>query len=214
MRIWAAVADVPLAVYSQTAIDERLSNLDWVSRIALAHEAIVESFSLAAALVPMKLFTIYTADDRVIADLRRRRSQVDAALRRVLNHQEWGVRVARAPVAGAAPPRRRDARSGADYLRHKRTQRDRAATVAGSGRRIAGELFRTLSNRSRAARRRTSRELAASGGPLLLDAVFLVPRVKARVFGAAVRRQGRPLERIGCRVVLTGPWPPYSFVQP
>jgi hypothetical protein len=213
LRVWLAVADVPLDVYNEPAIERRLHDLDWLSRLAMAHETVVESFSRAAALLPVKLFTIYTADDRAVADLRRRRTQIDAALLRVLRHQEWGVRVARAADAPSAAPASRAVPTGAAYLQHKRAQRHRESIAADASRRLAGQLFRALSREVRASRRRTARQLGAAGGPLLLDAVFLVPRVKARAFAAAVRQQGRPLERIGCRVVVTGPWPPYSFVQ-
>src|SRR6266850_2633247 len=53
-----AVADVPLARYGEAAIGRGLSNLEWVSRAAVAHEAVVESFIDAAAVLPMKLLTI------------------------------------------------------------------------------------------------------------------------------------------------------------
>jgi hypothetical protein len=41
---WLAVADAPLARYGEASINRRLSDLDWVSRAALAHESVVESF--------------------------------------------------------------------------------------------------------------------------------------------------------------------------
>jgi hypothetical protein len=50
------------------------------------------------------------------------------------------------------------------------------------------------------------------GGPLLLDAAFLVPRRRARSFQSFAAREAGSLARSGYALTLTGPWPPYSFV--
>src|SRR5262249_57760618 len=83
-----------------------LADLDWVSRAAVANEAVVEAFSGANAVLPMKLFTIFMSDERVLAHVRRDRQRIAAMVKRVANHQEWGVRVIfdRPP---APDPRRR-----------------------------------------------------------------------------------------------------------
>ncbi len=52
------------------------------------------------------------------------------------------------------------------------------------------------------------------GGPLLLDAVFLVPRARAVSVPEARRpERRRTLARQGYGLTMTGPWPPYTFVQ-
>src|SRR5258706_6060813 len=68
--LFVAVADAPLNRYSEAAINRGLTDLDWVSRAAVAHEAVVESFITETAVLPMKLFTIFTSDDRAMAHVR------------------------------------------------------------------------------------------------------------------------------------------------
>jgi hypothetical protein len=51
------------------------------------------------------------------------------------------------------------------------------------------------------------------GGPLLLDAAFLVPRARAASFKALTARESRSLARQGYGLTVSGPWPPYTFVQ-
>ena len=53
-----------------------------MARAAVAHEAVVESFIGASAVVPMKLFTIFTSDERALEHMRRDAPRVDAVLRR------------------------------------------------------------------------------------------------------------------------------------
>ena len=74
-------------------------------------------------------------------------------------------------------------------------------------------MYDRLHARSRMARRRTAGELPEQGGPLLLDAAFLVPRSRAASFRSLVTREGRRLGRRGYHVTLNGPWPPYTLVK-
>jgi hypothetical protein len=215
---WLVVADAPLAQYGEAAINTRLSDLDWVGRAAIAHEAVVESFIAADAVLPMKLFTIFTSDDRALDHVTREQRRIDAVLKRVAGHQEWGVRVildrGRASVpdrtasrAAATPA------SGVGYLTRKKTQRDAAAELARRAREVVADLYDSLAAESGLAKRRGASELPAEGGPLLLDAAFLVPAKRSAKFRSLAARLARALDRQGYRVSLTGPWPPYSFIQ-
>src|SRR5439155_12091793 len=105
---WLVVADAPLTRFGERAINSRLSNFEWVARCAVAHEAVVESFIRAPAVLPMKLFTIFASDERALEHVRRDSRRIGMVLDRVRNHHEWGVRVVvdRTP-AMAAPVRRR-----------------------------------------------------------------------------------------------------------
>ncbi len=211
------VTDAPLSRYGEVAIRRGLSDLAWVSRAAVAHEAVVEAFIDATVVLPMKLFTLFTSDERAIAHLHGDRRRIDALVKRLASHHEWGVRlVLERPAAGVprstvhAKPARS---SGVAYLTQKKAQRDAAAERTRHAGAIAAGLYDRLAERSRAARRRPASELPVQSGPLLLDAAFLVPRSQSRGFTALARREQRVLARKGYALTITGPWPPYTFVQ-
>src|SRR5205823_4043949 len=88
-----AVADAPLSRYGERAIERGLSDLDWVSRAAVAHEAVIESFIDATAVLPMKLFTIFTSDARALDHVRADEARIRALVKRVANQHEWSVRI-------------------------------------------------------------------------------------------------------------------------
>jgi gas vesicle protein GvpL/GvpF len=214
---WLVVADVPLERYGEKPINAGLSNLNWVSRAAISHEGVVEGFTGATGLLPMKLFTIFASDERALEYIHAERRRIDSALARVLHHEEWGVRVAltgRRMSAGSGDKgRSRTPLSGSGYLEHKKLQRDVAVELAQHAKEIAADLYDLLAKHSTIARRRSVTELPSSGGALLLDAVFLVKRARAAIFRKAVERQARGLKSDGYAVSLSGPWPPYSFMQ-
>ena len=70
-----------------------------------------------------------------------------------------------------------------------------------------------LAARAGLAKRRPTGELRVTGARLLLDAAFLVPRTHAAPFEALASHESRRLARQGDRLMLSGPWPPYSFMQ-
>jgi hypothetical protein len=212
LKKWLVVADVPLDRYGESAINARLQDLGWVSRAAVAHEAVVESFIDAAALVPMKLFTIFTDDVRAAEQLDAQGDRIDAAVKHVRGRIELGVRVTLARRRPQARPLKRAA-SGAAYLAGKKAQRDHAAELAGNAQAVVAELYDDLARLSADAVRRAASEIPVRDGPLLLDAAFLVPRTRAASFRRMVARKAKDLASDGYRVTVTGPWPAYSFVR-
>jgi len=225
-NLWLVVAGAPLDRYGEETINRKLSDLDWVSRAAVAHEAVVESFIHQRAVLPMKLFTIFTSDDRALDQVRGDRRRVDAMVKRVANHVEWGVRVAldlarrsakssaaKAPRRSASPRPGAKALAGASYLSQKKAQRDAAVELAEHARETVAALYDRLAARSKLANRRMASELPPQGGPLLLDGAFLVQRSRATAFRALIAREARRLGRLGYQVTMSGPWPPYTFVK-
>src|SRR4029077_9340735 len=102
--LWLIVSDVPLEVYGPSRLEPQLRDLDWVSSIAVAHEAVVEHFSRSrgATVVPMTLFTMFSSIEKALDDVAGRRGPLDRVLRRIAGCEEWGVRVTRLP-GGATP---------------------------------------------------------------------------------------------------------------
>src|SRR5438132_3139974 len=132
--LWAIVADAPLDRFSGEALQQELQDLEALSRHALAHASIVEFFFHRAPVIPLKLFTLFSEDERARRQLRGRAPQLRRLFVRLRGHEEWGVRMTSSTVDGrwsmvnapAAPKRERDggsmvgrrpaAASGREYL--------------------------------------------------------------------------------------------------
>ena len=210
--LWLVVATAPLDLYSGESIDARLADLDWVSRCALAHDAVVEHVARQAAVVPMKLFTLFTSDERAVAHVARTRRKLARLFARVADREEWGVRLLlderRALGTRETPV---SAVSGRDFLVKKKAAKDARQQVVADALRDADALFETLDRVADDSRRRTPAVEGATSR-MVLDAAFLVPRRDARRFRATVATAAPPLEARGFTLSLTGPWPPYHFV--
>lgn len=224
--VWLIVSTVPAAQYDEAALATGLTNLDWVGRRAMTHEVIVEHFLAAPAVLPMQLFTLFTTDERALEHIARERRRVDRILTRLERQQEWGLRLsfdekgARQAVEDAhrrpSPKGSRrvaPAESGAAYLARKRDLRDVTGAQLTAAKRAADRLYRAMSSEATESRRRTATEQATPGSRLLLDAAFLLPKTRANAFRNTLRQHARKLSGSGLVVSLTGPWPPYNFVD-
>ena len=219
--LWLIVADAPLSRYGDEPIARGLKDLDWVAAAAMAHERVVEHFTDAKAVVPLKLFTLFASDERALAHVAEDRRRIERLLDRVTGRQEWGVRVmldeTRAlrrwteRVARDARRPSRRAPSGATFLRRKKAERDATRALLADARRGADEAFATLARDADQAKRRTLSTVETQAR-LLLDAAFLVPSRRAGRFRTVVDRLAGRLKDRGSRLSLTGPWPPYTFV--
>ena len=210
--LWLVVADAPLPRYGEAAIAKGLRDLAWVSRCALSHEAVVESWLGAKALVPMKLFTIFDNDVKAIAEIAGEKDRLERVVERVGGKVEWGLRVRHAdappPTPSPAKPR-----GGAGYLTGKKRAWEAARRRAGEGQARAEAAFSVLSTAAAEADRRPPPAGGQVKTNLLLDAIFLVEVSKRVRFRSVARRLTRDLQHEGYRVELSGPWPPYNFVE-
>jgi hypothetical protein len=116
-------------------------------------------------------------------------------------------------TGGGTSKRSQAKASGSSYLQRKMAERDAGAELAERAREVVAELYDRFAQRSTDAKRRTITAIAGQRAPLLLDAVFLVARARASSFRAFAKTQARRLAPEGYLISMTGPWPPYSFVQ-
>ena len=212
-RLWAIVQSVPEADYSETALTQGLQNLDWVGPRAIAHERVIEAFLSTRALLPMPLFTLFTSDDRAVQHVQSDGTRIRRLLKRVEGKVEWGLRLTFDEKAARGKVSSRPVMSGTEFLARKRDVLGINRTRLKEARGAADRVYKSISRLVTAAQRRTSLERVAPGSRLLLDAAFLVPAGKSGAFRSAVRQQTRDLRAMGTAVSLTGPWPPYNFIE-
>jgi hypothetical protein len=220
--LWAIVQSVPESQYGEAALARGLQNLDWVGPRAIAHERVIEAFLTSPALLPMQLFTLFTSDARVVEHVRSDRARIARILKRIENKVEWGLRLTYAdpkgprrtgPTAKTSSADLSGTRPGAKYLARKRDILDSNRARLADVRKRADRVYKAVSRKAAASRRRTSLERAAPGSRLLLDAAFLVSAAKSGTFKSAIRRHARDLRAVGVEISLTGPWPAYNFIQ-
>ncbi|NUW43119.1 GvpL/GvpF family gas vesicle protein [Nonomuraea rhodomycinica] len=208
----AYVSTVPLDQFGEEPLRRSMEDLDWLEETARAHHRVVEAVAREAAVVPVRLVTVYSGDEQVEALLEERCDDFARALARVAGRQEWGVKVYAA--AGEEPAREEEGgktpeRPGTAYLKRRQEQirgREEAWRRAGAR---AEDIHGALSSIAVASRRHRAQDPQLSGRPesMVLNGAYLVDRERGEEFARAVEELRGP----GGDVQLTGPWAPYSF---
>ena len=211
-RMSLVVSDVSAAVYHTDALESKLADLDWVAAAGAAHHAVVDALAEAGDVVlPFRLFTIFSTEDRARATFAEAKTGMAHAFDRVRGRQEWVLRIGKpdpsrvpAPLAtGTAPA------TGTGFLQAKADARREAVARAERVRQDAAAAFDELAGLADAA---TSRPVDPAGN-LLCDGAFLVQPTRVPDLRDALTRSAKRLLGDGCPVSLTGPWPPYSFAS-
>jgi len=213
--LWLITADVPLDVYGPRHLEARLGDLEWVSAVAIAHEAVVEHFTRArgAVVIPTKLFTMFSSLEKAIEEVGEGRATIECAMKHIAGSEEWGIRISR-KSGGTLPGRAtRAARpaSGAAFLAARKEARDASAGLRLAAIAAADAAFERLGRHARDVRRRERRQEPGANPPVL-EAAFLVTAGARARFKAEARRQAAACAAAGAELTLSGPWPAYNFV--
>ena len=209
---WLVHAPVPLERYGAGALEASLKDFEWVSKAAVAHEAVVGHFSRRAGttVIPMKLFTLFSSPARAVAEMRRRTRRLERLFSKLQGCEEWGVRIMR---GRPRIPTRDDGRpaSGTAFLEARKRARDESRDAVRESAEAADAAYAVLSEIAADHRRRDPE--AAGVTPPLLDAAFLVPVRRRARFQTTVKEAARNVTRHGGQLTVSGPWPAYTFVS-
>jgi hypothetical protein len=218
----ALVSDVSLLEFGEEALRENLNDVEWLERTARAHERALETAMDQTTVVPTRLCTIYHGEEQVREMLDGEGRGLREALDRLEGKTEWGVKViadpealTRAAAIDADPGDGSDLSPGVAYLEARRQETQAGRRVDGAAEewgdrvhdRLATVAFEALRNPLQAP------EIAGYEGEMVLNGVYLVDDRDEDGFRKVVDVLAAELGAQGLSVELTGPWPPYNFVN-
>ena len=171
--------------------------------------SVIEFFFRRAPVIPLKLFTLFSSDDKVRQHLRSRLAPLKRMFAELRGHEEWGVRI----VAGEAEAESAQTlESGRDYLQVKKRLHDQSAAPSRASVRAANGALKAL-GRLAAKTRKEAFPPPGRGRPYVAGASFLVKAKAPRQVEGAGARLAAALAAQGHRLEMSGPWPPYHFVS-
>jgi hypothetical protein len=206
--VWAVVADAPLDRFSADVLQQELQDVEAISRHALAHAAVIEFYFRRAAVIPLKLFTLFSSDETACAHVRRRLPALKRMFSALRGLEEWGVRIfaGEAEVESTAT-----VDSGRDYLQVKKRLQAQVVAPSRATIRAVNGAIRSLGRRA-AKVRKEAFPPPGRGRPFVAGASFLVKVNRRSTWKAHAAKLGAALAADGHRLEMSGPWPPYHFV--
>jgi len=175
---------------------------------AVQHEAVVEQLMWTHTVLPMRFPTVFVSQEAILGMMSQRYDGFRENLGRLCHQVEFGIRVLW-PVANCPAAQFRvqvpHESSGKQYMRERYRQYQCRQVLSEQADQFGRKLDAVLSEFVTAKRLRKT-----GAGAFAFDGVYLVDWDK----GAAFRRafaEARSCEP-DFEYLLSGPWPPYSFV--
>ncbi|MBI4241851.1 MAG: GvpL/GvpF family gas vesicle protein [Candidatus Rokubacteria bacterium] len=173
------------------------------------HETVVEEVMAARPILPIRFNTFLRIKEAVIALLDERAQAFRSTLERVEGKVEMGLRVLWEVPGEAHAPVDRETKfggPGTEYLSRRLRDEERQAGLRAAGERMMRDvhaLFQSLAVESWLQRLPTDR--------LLFTGAYLVERYRVNTFREGVAKARQEFSHLS--FLLTGPWPPYHFVN-
>jgi hypothetical protein len=175
------------------------------ARQLLGYQRVISNLHAAGPVIPLRYGCLVEDEAAAMRLLEEGRAGYEALLDRLENRVEMGLRVLW-DAAGDGPPAPAPATPGAAYLAAARRRRCLEAALTPAEREWAGGVCAGLSDLYSEERQ----EARFAGDGRLVSLYFLVSRQTVRRFRARSRRM---LSGQGRGFLLSGPWPPYNFVN-
>lgn len=216
-ELGAVVSHIQAAAADGSAVDASAENL-------LRHEAVVEAVRDGGPALPVRFGTVLPDGGAVTQALATHYDTLRDDLRRIGDKIELGVTVLWHPAGGYAavptPEPDTDTRSGADavvaeearrpglaYLRSRQIEFRQMESARGRAQTLARELDAALRPYAL-----TCHQSVCPSERLALRNLYLLERERMDAFERALAEVRQRHQAV--RFLLSGPWPPYSFVTP
>ena len=170
-----------------------------------------------AAIVPLRLCTLYRDLEGVRRMLRENRESLAVSLAQVAESTEWGMKVffdGERALEDEAEDGGRGG-SGREYLAGRQRQRQTANRLDALCAECAEEVHLALSAIARADRLNPVQQPETHGrsAEMILNGAYLVDRGQAGELPGVIAPLAERWGHHGFMLELTGPWPPYNFVS-
>jgi len=214
----AAIAStVPLADFEGAALEQNLRDPAWLEQKVRAHDRVLAVAVGRVTVLPLRFGAIYRGEDHVRAMLSERR-ELSADLARLEGMQELGVKAFL--DTALLRERLRDAHglgvaeeTGRAYMLRKRIERELEKELRSFAATCADASHETLAAASADARVNPTQAPEVAGGDMILNGAYLVALEGEPKLRAAVADLEKRYGADGVSYELTGPWPPYNFVD-
>jgi hypothetical protein len=219
---------VPASQFGARELRSALADTEWLRDRILAHEKTIEQLRSSYSLVPFRFCSVYRDMTQVSDAIERHRGELDAALDRVRDASEWGIKlycdpdILRCRLEAATGGMRtlreavNTASPGTRFFLEKKFDRALDAEVAAAISRCVEQSRRTLEACARESAAIPVQSPAAHGksAEMVLNAAYLVDEKALDEFRCALAARRTESAALGFSYDLTGPWPPYHFVTP
>lgn len=220
--IAAVFTPVDANAFSQSVIDQRAGDLEWLGAIGYRHQAVMAELMKLTSIVPLRAFTLFSSEEAIRAYLRDHREPLQKTLERLDGKQEWTLRIELEPSKWSEAITARvtslremqneieTAAPGRAFLLKKKLADERKRASHAAENDLVEELERAILEKLRCESVAESRQRREGAFPQI---TVLINRDEESVLQELQQELTARYEPEGVTLGLLGPWPPYTFAS-
>ena len=225
--IFTVVKMVPNSEFSEENLKKNLSDLGWLDTNAREHIRTISLLMEDYNVIPFNFGTIYNSQDSLEKFIRDYYDSLIEKFELIGGKEEWGIKIyynrnvlieqideLSTEAADLENQIMASSPGKAFLLRRKKSELiknelNRLTKTYGQ------EYYNEIKQLSDATTLNNllPKELTGREDTMILNAAFLIQRVKANDFNASIISLKKKCVNVGFDIEVTGPWPPFSFIS-
>jgi len=218
----AICSAVDAADFSQESIDQHSGDLQWLGEIGFDHQRVVSQLSRDHTIVPVRAFTLFQSDDSLREYLTGNAKELKSSLDRLEGKEEWTIRIeldagvwaghmaARVPALKTLLEEISNTSKGRAYLLQRKLEEQKKAAAREAEDGLIGEIAAEVATTVGGERLVENRQQRGGSFPQIN---ILIARDQATALQQLHQKLDSRYRHEGVSLILTGPWPPYSFAS-
>lgn len=224
-RLCALVSSVSLDEYNETALNQKLEDLKWLTSKVKRHEELIRSVMEVCPVVPVGFGTIYKSDEKVLELLCNGYEEFIGFLDYVQDKEEWGVKVyvdeeicrkiveERSNTISELDQKLSSLSSGKAYFLRKKKENLIQQEMPGFLDELSDEIYQKVVSLSVESRinKLLSKDATGKDEEMILNTALLLKKQEVESFKKKLDEIATSYESYGLLFEFSGPWPPYNF---
>jgi hypothetical protein len=222
------VCDLDSEEFSQENLNVQGKDPGWVQEKATHHHDVLSSFSSLSPILPLKFCTIYSSESNLKADLSVKKETIKKLISFLSGKEEWNLKIycqvdrikdfllKENNMILQLKKEIESASAGRQFFLRKRLESFLSEEASRETRQYCLRLEEKLSKYFYASKEKQlwSKQVTGKKEDLIWNQSYLIEKDSGfDPFNDAVKQFQKTYEQAGIMVQLTGPWPPYDFVD-
>ncbi|MEL6557635.1 MAG: GvpL/GvpF family gas vesicle protein [Bacteroidota bacterium] len=218
---------VPESEFGEGSFQNNLQNTEWLTEKALAHQTTLEQAAKEKIVIPFKFGSIFKSADNVVQMLKEKHQQFELLLEKLREREEWGIKLFYESTSLTSwieehhetitqlNTELKNSTPGKAFLLKKQYETKIREAVKAEINAVRQQLYteiQTLTDHFKL-EKETDRSLTREKGINTLNLPILIQKTKVDQVQTLVENYRKNYGERGFSLELTGPWPPYNFVD-
>lgn len=218
---------VPESEFGEGAFQKNLQSTEWLTEKALAHQTTLEQAAKEKIVIPFKFGSVFRSVSNVVDMLKEKHQQFELLLEKLHGREEWGIKLFYESTLLTSwitdhheaiiqlNTEFKNSTPGKAFLLKKQYEAKIKEVVKAEINTVRQQLYTEIQSLTNYFKleKETDRSLTKEKGINTLNLPILIKKDRVDQVQTLIENYRKKYEERGFSFELSGPWPPYNFVD-